>query len=180
MHLLPLARQQPVCVSPARLAVQMFKMVWVVNYRTELPAASTSLATVFFSHSHQRLLWPDQRPPSPGLKGKHLQSCWTLLSCNINVTLSALVVRYFWAGGGRTHTIKKGEKSLECAKTPNPYNVLACWIFYWQLPDLQTCFHIKADPWISEDFMLHHRILNWVESPRRASVPYLQVSTAEL
>lgn len=136
MHLLPLARQQPVCVSPARLAVQMFKMVWVVNYRTELPAASTSLATVFFSHSHQRLLWPDQRPPSPGLKGKHLQSCWTVLSCNINVTLSALVVRYFWAGGGRTHTIKKGENPLSVLKPQTP---TMCWLVEYFTDSFLTC-----------------------------------------
>ena len=110
MHLPPLAWQQPVCVSLAGLAVQMFEMAWVMNYGTELPAASTSLATVFFSHSHQCLPQPDQRPSSPGLKGKHLQSCWTVLSCSINVTLSALVVGYFWARGGRTQTIKVRRK----------------------------------------------------------------------
>lgn len=110
MHLLPLAWQQPVCVSLAGLVVQMFEMARVMNYGSELPAAQTSLATVFFSHSHQCLLWPDQRPLSPGLKGKHLQSCWTVLSCSINVTLSALVVRYFWAGEGRTQTIKVRRK----------------------------------------------------------------------
>lgn len=119
MHPLPLAWQQPVCVSLAWLAVQMFEMARVMNYGTECPAAPTSLATVFFSHSHQRLPRPDQRPPSPGLKGKHLQSCWTVLSCSINVTLSALVVRYFWAGGGRTQTLKTEEKiPLSVLKPP--------------------------------------------------------------
>lgn len=109
-HLLPLARQQPVCVSLAGVVVQMFELARVMNYGAELPVAETSLATVFFSHSHQCLLWPDQRLQSPGLKGKHLQSCWTVPSCSINVTLSALVVRYFWAGGGRTQTINVRRK----------------------------------------------------------------------
>ena len=51
---LPLA-WQPVWVSLARYFVQMFERARIMNYRTELPAASTSLATVFFSHSHQCL-----------------------------------------------------------------------------------------------------------------------------
>lgn len=147
MHLLPLAWQQPVCVSLAGLVVQMFEMARVMNYGTELPAAQTSLATVFFSHSHQCLPWPDQRPLSPGLKGKHLWSCWTVLSCSINVTLSVLVVRYFWAGGGRTQTIKVRRISLECAKTTNS---TMCWLVEYFTDGFLTCRHAFKSKLISE------------------------------
>lgn len=120
MHLLPLAWQQPACVSLAGVVAQMFEMARVMNCGAELTEAETSLATVFFSHSRHCLLWPDQRPPSPGLQDKHLQSCWTVLSCSINVTL---VVRYFCAEGGRTQTINATKIALELAKGQTPQSV---------------------------------------------------------
>lgn len=124
MHSSPLLWQQPVCVSPAGLLVQMFEMARVMNYRTELPAAETSLARVFVSHSLQCLLWQDQRPLSPGLKGKHLQSCWTVQSCSINVPLSALVVRNVWAARGKTWTVKvRGGNPLSALK---PHQTSQC------------------------------------------------------
>lgn len=50
---------------------QMFEMA----HGTEQWAVCTSLAVVFFSHSHQCLSWRVLSPACSGLKGKHLQFC---------------------------------------------------------------------------------------------------------
>lgn len=122
-----------------------------MNYRIELPAAWASLATVFPSHSRQRRLRPDQRPPIPGLKGKHFQSCRTSLSCSINVTLSALVVRYFWAAGGRKGDYKSKERNpLSVLKPQTPTTCCLVEYFTGSFLTPQTCFQVKADFWISE------------------------------
>lgn len=103
-HPPPLKRQQLVRASPARLAVLMFKMAPVTNYRTAFPGASVILAAEFFPcFAAGACRGCTKGPTSSGLKGKHLQSCWTPLSFSINVTLPALV-RDRWAEAGKTLT----------------------------------------------------------------------------